>query len=239
MLLADGVQHFPRNGSRATVRSLKNGAVLAAAPAHAVLSFCLAFRQTGKRRKKSGVVLISQKLTLFFDQRAVAATIGSVKPIDFRLSGLRCGPLRRLPRRVVFAAFPGGFEVVACPVGRPRKCQSQCNDCNVAHPSIPPRAATTHRTQEPSAKFGGKCGLTRQRRPAFPRKKPSLDGRPPSAKAVPGKSNWRGSVAGLKAILQPAIARQRRLCPVGSEAERLKTSTPAKSEPISSAPRLT
>src|SRR5262245_19413253 len=117
---------------------------LSAAPVHAVLSFCLAFRQTGKRRKKSGVVFISQKLTLFFNQCAVAATIGGVKPIDFRLSDLLCGPLSRLPRRVVFAAFPGGFEVVACAVGRPRKCKSQCNDCNVAHQSIPPGAATTH-----------------------------------------------------------------------------------------------
>src|SRR5215813_9972275 len=133
MLLADGVQHFPRNGSRATIRSLKNGAILAAAPAHAVLSFCLAFRQTGKRRKKSGVAFISQKLTLFLNQCAVTAAIGGVKPIDFRPSDLLCGLLSRLPRRVFFTAFPGGFEVVVCAVGRPRKCKSQCNDYNVAH----------------------------------------------------------------------------------------------------------
>src|SRR5215831_6052601 len=121
MLLADGVQHFPRNGSRATIRSLKNGAVLAAAPAHAVLRFCLAFRQTGKRRKKSGVAFISQELALFLNQCAVTAAIGGVKPIDFRLSDLLCGPLSRLLRRALVAAFPRGFEVVACALGRPRK----------------------------------------------------------------------------------------------------------------------
>src|SRR5262249_47493218 len=100
MVLADGVQHFAGNGSRATIRSLKNGAVLAAAPVHAEPSFCLAFRQTGKRRKKSGVVFVSQKLTLFFDQCAVAAAIGGVKPIDFRRSDPLCGPLTRLPRSI-------------------------------------------------------------------------------------------------------------------------------------------
>src|SRR5262249_34865333 len=109
MVLADGVQHFAGDGSRAAVRSLKNGAVLAAAPVHAVLSFCLAFRQTGKRRKKSGVVFISQKLTLFFNQCAVAAAIGGVKPIDFRLSDLRCGPVSPLPRLAVLDSFPCDF----------------------------------------------------------------------------------------------------------------------------------
>src|SRR5262249_10764467 len=114
------------------------GAVPAAAEVHAELSFRLAFRQTGKRRKKSGVAFISQKLTLFLNQCAVTAAIGGIKPIDFRLSDLLCGLLSRLPRRFVLAAFPRSFGVVACSVGRPRKCKSQCNDCNVAHQSIPP-----------------------------------------------------------------------------------------------------
>src|SRR5215831_3553129 len=152
MVLADGVQHFAGDGSRAAVRSLKNGTVLAAAPVHAVLSFCLAFRQTGKRRKKSEVAFVSQKLTLFLNQCAVTAAIGGVKPIDFRLSDLLRGPLSRLPRRVFFTAFAGGFEVVVCSVGRPRKCKSQCNDYNVAHSvdsSVLPRRIVR---KKPSAK---------------------------------------------------------------------------------------
>src|SRR5262249_61356917 len=88
----------------------------------------------------------AQNLMLFFNTRAVTAAIGRVKPIDFRLSDLLCGALSRLPRRVFFAAFPRGFEVVARAVGRPRNCKSQCNDCNVAHQSIPSGAATTPRT---------------------------------------------------------------------------------------------
>jgi hypothetical protein len=43
-------------------------------------------------------------------------------------------------------------------------------------------------------------------RPAFPRKKPRLDGRgaPSLGQGGARKSDWRESVAGLKAILQPA-----------------------------------
>src|SRR6266508_5411776 len=145
MVPADGIQHFKRNGSRATIRSLKNGAVLAAAPIHAVLSFCLAFRQTGKRRKKSEVGFVSQKLTLFLNQCAVTAAIGGVKPIDFRPSDLLCGPVSSLPRRILFAAFPGGCEFVFCCVDRPCKCKSQCNDCNAAHQSIPSAADASAR----------------------------------------------------------------------------------------------
>src|SRR5262249_44029401 len=150
-VLGQGFWHLAVKGGRATIRPREKGAAPAAAKVQAELSFRLAFRQTGKRRKKSGVALISQKLTLFLNQCAVTAAIGGIKPIDFRLSDLLCAPLCRLPRRVVFPAFPRSFAVVACSVGRPRKCKSQCNDCNVAHQSIPP-SVTTHHTQEPSAR---------------------------------------------------------------------------------------
>src|SRR5262249_14407897 len=128
----------------------------------------------------------AEKVTLCLTERGVIAAISRVKPIDFRLSDLLCGPLGRLPRRVFFAAFPRGFEVVACAVGRPRNCKSQCNDCNVAHQSIPSGAATAHSTQEPSARVQRRKGADEasRGRPAFPTEKPIRTDRPP--KAVPG-----------------------------------------------------
>src|SRR6185437_4563715 len=100
---------------RATIRSLENRAVLAAAPVQAKFGFSLAFRQAGKRREKSRGVFVSQKLTLLLNECAVTAAIGRVEPIDLRIGDPLRGLLSPLPRRVRLA---GGFGIVACAVDR-------------------------------------------------------------------------------------------------------------------------